>query len=113
MNRCPTAVARQLEQSIRNRLRRLRAGEGAHGCAHLGALVRIAAKLEDRICQILCPRGRLIEELRRAFAGKTRGVLALAIVGGGGQGNQDRGLSCDSQLRQGQGSRARPTSAVV
>jgi len=78
-----------------------------HCCAHVASLRRILCQPGNCGRQVLGAGVALIEEQGCASVYEALGVLALMVVGGGGQGDEDRGPACDGQLGQGQGAGTR------
>ena len=75
--------------------------QAAHGCGHRLAAVRIGEQVAQQLGQLCSRDSALIEHEGRADFGKVGGVLALVVVCGCRQGNQNRGPAGNGQLGQG------------
>src|ERR1017187_6862061 len=85
---CRTSLCQQL-QTVDDCARRLRPGQLAHGSAHLGPFGAVLRESRNGRRHVLGAGRALVENQRRADARELRCILALMIVGGGGQRNED------------------------
>ena len=92
------AAAHEVGADVGDLLRRLRAPEPPRGARHLLAPLRARQDGADLVREQLAGEVPLLEHHRGARVREALRVLHLVVVGGGGEGDEDRRLLADGQL---------------